>query len=82
VLPKTREEHVWEMLVDTAERADIPVVWKGGHEYPLYGRSLALLRTNTADRAGTRVSPAQVDVLRREARRAGASNVTPPPTAG
>jgi glycogen operon protein len=82
VLPKTRDEHVWEMLLDTAERAEVPIVWRGGHEYPLYGRSMALLRTNTTDRAGTRVSPAQVDVLRREARRAGASNVTPPQTAG
>jgi glycogen operon protein len=82
VLPKTREEHVWEMLVDTAERADVPIVWKGGQEYPLYGRSLALLRTNTPDRAGTRVSPAQVEALRREARRGGASKATPPPPVG
>jgi len=81
VLPKTREEHVWEMMIDTAERADVPVVWKGGQEYPLYGRSLALLRTNVPGRAGTRVSPAQVDALRREARRGAASHTTPPPMA-
>jgi glycogen operon protein len=70
VLPKTKAIHVWEMLVDTAERGGVPVVWTGGQEYPLYGRSLALLRTNTPERAGTRVSPAQVEALRREARRA------------
>ncbi|HEY7117773.1 MAG TPA: hypothetical protein VH475_14385, partial [Tepidisphaeraceae bacterium] len=69
VLPKTRTEHVWEMLVDTAERPDIPLVWKGGQEYPLYGRSLAVLRTNVPEQAGTRLSPSQVDTLRRKARR-------------
>jgi isoamylase len=78
VLPKTREEHVWEMLVDTAERADLPVVWRGGQEYPLYGRSLALLRTNVPDRAGTRVSPAQIEALRREARRGAAKSPVEP----
>jgi glycogen operon protein len=78
VLPRTRTEHVWEMLVDTAERPDLPVVWKGGQEYPLYGRSLALLRTNVPGQAGTRVSPAQVEALRREARRATAPAQEPP----
>src|SRR4051794_31128106 len=78
VLPKTREEHVWEMLVDTAERPDFPVVFRGGQEYPLYGRSLALLRTNSPERAGTRVSPAQVEALRKQARRAATKSVEPP----
>jgi glycogen operon protein len=79
VLPKTRQEHVWEMLVDTAERPDVPLVWKGGQEYPLYGRSLALLRTTPPDRAGTRVSPAQLETLRRGARRPATAPATPSP---
>jgi glycogen operon protein len=78
VLPKTRREHVWEMLVDTAERADVPLVWKGGQEYPLYGRSLALLRTTAPDRAGSRVSSAQLETLRRGARRPATGSATPP----
>jgi glycogen operon protein len=79
VLPRTREEHVWEMLVDTAERPDLPLVWRGGQEYPLFGRALALLRTNVPERAGTRMSPLQERMIRREAQRAnvGTGNQSP-----
>ena len=49
-LPATREEHVWETLVDTAD-PDVPLrVCRGGEQYPLFGRSLALLRTTAATR--------------------------------
>ena len=79
VLPRTREEHVWEMMVDTAERPEIPLTWRGGQEYPLLGRSLALLRTTVPERAGTRMSPLQERALRRDAQRAnvGTGNQSP-----
>jgi hypothetical protein len=37
--------------------------------YPLYGRSLALLRTVRPEQAGQEVTSTQVDTLRREARK-------------
>jgi isoamylase len=69
-LPTTKAEHVWETLVDTSDE-DAPLrVCRGSQKYPLYGRSLALLRTTKAQEAGQAVTSAQVDRLRREARRA------------
>jgi glycogen operon protein len=79
VLPKTREDQVWEMMVDAAERPDLPLAWRGGQEYPLFGRTLALLRTTSPERAGTRLSPLQERALRREAARANQpAGGTPP----
>ncbi len=43
-LPQTKEEHVWETMIDTND-PDAPLrVLRGGEAYPLIGRSLALLR--------------------------------------
>jgi len=43
-LPATRAEHVWETLLDTHD-LDVPLrVCRGGEQYPLFGRSLAVLR--------------------------------------
>jgi glycogen operon protein len=43
-LPTTRPEHQWERVLDTAGVQDGPAVAHGGDQYPLQGRSLALLR--------------------------------------
>ena len=43
-LPKTRANHAWERLLDTADGDVNPIVLHGGQQYPLQGRSLALLR--------------------------------------
>jgi isoamylase len=77
-LPITRTGHVWETLVDTRD-PDAPLrVCRGGEQFPLFGRSLALLRTSIPADVGA-ASAQQVDNLRKEARR---SNWTPAPTSG
>ena len=83
-LPVTRTGHVWETLVDTRDPdSDGPVrVCRGGEQYPLFGRSLALLRTNVPDSVGAAASPAQVEVLRKEARRANQPSPKSPPRVG
>jgi len=80
-LPRTAHEQVWETLIDTRDD-DAPLrVCRGGDPYPLFGRSLALLRTTTAGAAGSPASPAQLDALRREARRANRPSPGEPPLA-
>ena len=45
-LPATREEHVWETMIDTAD-PDMPLrVCRRRREVPALRPSLALLRTN------------------------------------
>ena len=63
-------EHVWETLVDTrdAGRAAARSA-AAGEQYPLYGRSLALLRTTRPAEAGAPASQTQVEAMRREARK-------------
>ena len=58
-LPTTKPEHVWETLVDTSDM-DRPLrVSRGGEKYPLFGRSLALLRTATVDEPAQTATPVQ-----------------------
>jgi glycogen operon protein len=79
-MPKTKDEHVWQTLVDTARPDDPQRVFRGERDqFPLFGRSLALLRTVPVDLAGQSVSPAQVDALRKEARKASVPNPHEPP---
>jgi hypothetical protein len=42
-----------------------------GEKYPLYGRSLALLRTNILQATGQPITPVQAEQLRRDARQGG-----------
>jgi len=44
-------------------------VCRGGEKYPLFGRTLALLRTTKSAEAGAPASQTQVEAMRREARR-------------
>jgi glycogen operon protein len=48
-LPETKPEHEWERLLDTATGKENDSVWRGGQQYPLRERSLAVLRTHTAE---------------------------------
>jgi glycogen operon protein len=70
-LPTTAHGQVWETLLDTRDDEAPLRVCRAGEPFPLFGRSLALLRTNTPEAAGTPVSPAQVENLRHQARLAG-----------
>jgi glycogen operon protein len=78
-LPQARPEHVWQNLLDTHE-PDAPLsVRKGGTKYPLFGRTLAVLRTTLLEESNVEVTAAQVDALRKEARRANQPSPNSPP---
>ncbi len=69
-LPDVPEGTVWETLIDT-RNPDAPVrTFGAGEWYPLFGRSVALLRTRPPQEAETITTPAQLDALRKEASRA------------
>jgi len=48
-------------------------------QYPLYGRSVALLRTVRPEEAQRPISSTQIEALRREVRRPTRSSTTAPP---
>jgi isoamylase len=70
-LPETTGGDIWETLIDTAEpdRSSAVFARQEKETFPLYGRSLALLRTIRPEEAGQELSSTQVDQLRREIRR-------------
>jgi glycogen operon protein len=70
-LPETKDNHVWETMIDTRDD-DAPMrICRGGEQFPLFGRSLALLRTTPAATAGAPASQTQVEAMRKETRRVG-----------
>ena len=79
-LPGTSEGDVWQTLVDTAE-PDRPLqvrVRPQRETYPLYGRSIVLLRTIRPEEANRELSSTQVDAMRRVGRRGRHSSSGPP----
>ena len=78
-LPSTSHDQVWETLVDTRDDDAALRVCRGGETFPLFGRSLALLRTTTKAAAGGPASPAQVEALRQEVRLGHRPSPTDPP---
>jgi glycogen operon protein len=82
-MPVSAEGDVWQLLVDTAD-PDRPVpmsmsVLNAGDQYPLFGRSVALMRTVRPDQANQSLTSDQIDALRREAVKAGVGSVQMPP---
>ncbi len=73
-LPKTRAEHHWEPLIDSAEPTAKATPLNGGDKYELQGRSLVVLRTRLAEETGQVATPAQIEMLRKETHK-----TTPPP---
>jgi len=71
-LPDTKAEHVWESMIDTRDDEWPLRVCRGGEKYPLFGRTLALLRTTRAQEAGAPANQTQLEAMRREARRSAA----------
>ncbi len=69
-LPVTKPEHHWERLFDTAEPVAGLAVFDTNQAYPLQGRSVVLFSTRLAEETGQAVIATQVEVLRREARKA------------
>ena len=78
-LPDTANGDVWQTLIDTAEmdRPSIPEIRPQRETFPLYGRSLALLRTVRPEQGGQELTSTQIDQLRRDIRRPD-SPTTPP----
>ena len=68
-LPETKDGDVWQTMVDSADpdRPQPLRVRPGREQYPLYGRSLALLRAVRPEQATQSVTSTQVETLRREA---------------
>jgi glycogen operon protein len=67
-LPKTKEEHVWDLMLDTADPNAPSQARHGGEQYPLKERSVAVLATRTPEQAGQASSAVQVESLLRETR--------------
>jgi glycogen operon protein len=80
-LPKTKPQHVWQLLLDTARPERENTLHKGGDKYPLYGRAFTLLRTAQVDEAGAVLSRLQAELLRRNAQQASQTMPPEPPGA-
>jgi glycogen operon protein len=78
-MPRTRSEHVWSSMLDTADPEAPQRLLRGGEKYSLLGRSLALLRTTEPQVSEQDISRSQADLLRREARRANEPTPKVPP---
>ena len=65
-LPGTADGDVWQTLVDTADHDRDPgkAVFGDDEKFPLYGRSLALLRTVRPEESEQKMSSTQVTKLR------------------
>jgi glycogen operon protein len=69
-LPAHKEEHDWEVLVDTTDPAVEPHTAESDRPYPLQSRSLAVLRTRPRDEPKrAAVTPTQVEKLLTTTRR-------------
>jgi glycogen operon protein len=69
VLPPTSDGQVWETMIDTRDDHAPQRVCRGGEAFPLFGRSLALLRTVAREEAGEVASTPQLEAMRKEIRR-------------
>jgi glycogen operon protein len=70
-LPETSAGDVWQTLVDTADlvRPETLKVRPAREQFPLFGRSLALLRTVRPEQAQAEMTSTQIETLRREVAR-------------
>jgi glycogen operon protein len=66
-LPVPRFEKVWETLIDTTDPQSPIRILRGEEKYPLFGRSVALLRTVEPREAAAPASEPQLEALRRTA---------------
>ena len=70
---------MWETLIDTRDDEGPQRICRGGEPFPLFGRSLALLRTVERSEAGNVASTPQLESLRKQARRASEPAPKAPP---
>jgi glycogen operon protein len=78
-LPQAKDAQVWETMIDTRDDEQPIRVLRGGQQFPLFGRSLALLRTVAPDEAGDVASTPQLESLRKQARRSAEPSPNEPP---
>jgi glycogen operon protein len=69
VMPETREGQAWKLAIETSGKPDMPSVLRGGEEFPLPDRSLALFFTRGEEELEQPASRSEVESLRREMRR-------------
>jgi glycogen operon protein len=65
-LPATRDEHVWERVLDTAERAAAAGRLEQGETYTLEGRSLSIFRIRMRQETDAPLTALQAETLTRE----------------
>ncbi|HZL34732.1 MAG TPA: glycogen debranching protein GlgX [Tepidisphaeraceae bacterium] len=80
-LPKARDEHVWKTLIDTRETEAPARTLQPDEQFPLYGRSVALLRTVLREEQNQETTHVQLDALRKEAGKANQPPASSPPLA-
>jgi hypothetical protein len=68
-LPETLEGQIWECVLDTSKGNGDPISMRGGDEFDLRDRSLAVLFTRQEADVKQPVSRAEVETLRRESRK-------------
>ena len=68
-LPKTRDEQIWERVLDTSAEDDTPLSLRGGEELALGDRSLVVLFTRDEPEVKLPASRTEIESLRREARK-------------
>ncbi len=69
VMPETRAGQAWKLALETSGGTDVPEILRGGDQFPLRDRSLALFFTRGEGDVSLPTSPSEVEGLRREARR-------------
>jgi isoamylase len=67
-LPASREEHIWDRLVDTADPREQALALRAAEQYPLQGRAVVLLAARTAEQIGASATPIQVETHRQQTR--------------
>ncbi len=78
-LPETADGDIWQTLIDTAEpdRSPLAKIHSGREQFPLYGRSVALLRTVRPEQAKDVLTSTQIETLRHEASQPKTSQTSP-----
>jgi glycogen operon protein len=76
-LPETREDHIWDRILDTADPRDEPMDFRGGGEYPLRDRSFAVLAARPPQFKGHTATPEQIRAVLEERRPGPAPKPTP-----
>ena len=62
-LPATREGHVWDRILDTADPSEEPRDFEEGQEYPLQDRSFVVLAAREQRHKGHTATPEQVRTI-------------------